>query len=88
LTVGKSVVQDHVNRLMGKVHQAGRKPVSGDIEELLSGLLSLPSDTWEVFRVLHGATVSTDAPLVLGSFTIYNCTKHWSAIVTRFPQAE
>jgi hypothetical protein len=88
LMVGRSIVQDHLNRLMGKVRQAGRKPVSADIDDLLSRLLSLPSDTWEVFRVLHGATISTDAPLVLGSFTIYNRSKHWGAILARFPQAD
>lgn len=88
LTVGRAVVQDHLNRLMGIIHQHNRKPVRDDIDHLLSGLLALPKDTWQIFRVLHGATVSTDSPLILGSFTIYNRTKHWGAILDRFPQAD
>jgi hypothetical protein len=88
LTVGKGVVQEHLTRLMGRVHHENRMPVSDDISQLFSGLDALPKETWEVFRALHGATVSGESPSRLGAFTLYNREKHWAAIQKQFPQAD
>jgi hypothetical protein len=87
LTVGKGVVQEHLTRLMGRIRHENRTPVSDDIAQLVTGLLALPKETWEIFRALHGATVSSQSPFKLGAFTLYNREQHWAAILKRSPQA-
>src|SRR5712692_4881257 len=48
LTVGKGVVQEHLTRLMGRIRHENRTPVSDDIAQLVTDLLALPKDTWEI----------------------------------------
>src|SRR4029077_1425941 len=88
LTGGKGIVQDHVTRLLGRIHHEKRTPASNDINQLFGALHALPKETWEIFRVLLGATVSSESPVKLGAFTAYNRQKHWPAIQKRFPQAD
>ncbi|MGK7884729.1 MAG: hypothetical protein AB4057_08905 [Crocosphaera sp.] len=59
-----------------------------DIENLFKRLVSFPAEQCEVFRPLYGAKLSSQLPIKLGIFTIYDFSKHSSLIYSKYPHPQ
>lgn len=83
-TIAKTTVQDKLNHLVSSSCQHKQPLTESHIEQMFSELLAIPKEEWEVFRVLYGARLSTESPLKLGPFTVYNWKLHQSVITTKY----
>lgn len=87
-TIAKKTVERKVVHLVFYSCQNEEPLTESDIEQMFDELLAIPKEEWEVFRPLYGARLSTESPLKLGPFTVYNWELHQPLITTKYPPEE
>ena len=85
-TTSKKSIRDKVVGFLEESIKSKSDFKSDDVKKIYDDLLSMPLEKWEIFRPLYGTSMSSEFPVKLGPFTIYDSIKHKSRIEQKHPR--
>lgn len=86
-TVSSTMVAESIINIIKESLLNGVEITKNTVNTFYETLLSMPVEEWEVLRYLFGVKISSNDPVRLGPFTIYDWEKHISIIDEKYPHA-